>query len=154
MRCYIWGTNNHEDRSMEGMGVACFAIPDWGLQFRAAQDGNASVCETAALLALLRFAEGNPKVFEGHNLEIYSDSSQFVEQLTGQASVDPTLVKSHLLIRSLREKIRFELSWIPSDQNRAIEGILDLPPLKTHFQIQHSSPQATSPTAPSRRLKP
>lgn len=152
MRCYIWGTNNCEDRAQAGKGVASFAIPDWGLQFRVVQDGNASICEAAALLALLRFAENNPKVFESQKLEIYSDSSQFVEQLNGRVPVDPSLKTAYLAIRSLREKLRFELLWVPTDQNRAIEGILDLPPLKANFQIQHSNSPKKSSSAPSRRL--
>lgn len=151
MRCYIWGTNNRELRTEDGKGVACFAIPDWGLQFRAAQDGNAATSEYAALLALLRFVESNPRVFEGQSLEVFTDASQLVEQVNGRLPVHPLQLKPHLLIRSLREKIRFELSWVPPDQNRAIDGILDLPPLKTKIEVQTGAPAKQLPHPPPRR---
>ncbi len=153
MRCYIWGSNNHEDRGHVSRGVSCFAIPDWGLQFRAVQDGNASICEAAALLGLLRFVENNPKVFEGERLEIHTDASLLIEQLSGQLPVEPSLLKPITIIRALREKIRFELAWVPPDQNRAIEGVLDLPPLKTKFQIQHTAPAKKPVDLPSHRFK-
>ncbi len=154
MRCYIWGTNNREDRTEEGKGVACFAIPDWGLQFRVVQDGTAATCEAAALIALLRFAENNPKLFEGQLLEVLSDASLLVEQLNGRMSIDSLQVKPLLMIKALREKIRFELSWVPPDQNRAIEGILDLPPLKAKISIEHTPPLRKAPASPPRRSKP
>jgi hypothetical protein len=152
MRCYIWGTNNREDRSEAGRGAACFVIPDWGLQFRVAQEGSTLVCEFAALLALLRFAENNPKAFEGQRLEILTDASQLVEQVNGRAPLDPAQQPVMTLIRSIRERIRFELSWVPPDQNRAIDGVLELPPLKTKFEIQHTSISKRPPQAPSRRF--
>lgn len=152
MRCYIWGTNNCENRAEAGSGAACFVIPDWGLQFRAAQEGSAIVCELAALLALLRFAENNPKVFEGQRLEILTDASQLVEQLNGRAPLDPSHQRSFALIRSLRERVRFEIAWVPTEQNRAIDGVLDLPPLKTKFQIQHTAVSKRSPEPPGRRF--
>ena len=152
MRCYIWGSNNHEDRTQEGRGVSCFAIPDWGLQFRAVQDGNASTCEAAALIGLLRFVENNPKVFEGERVEVLTDASQLVEQLTGKLAVDPSMTKTIAIILSFRQRIRFELTWVPPNQNRAIEGVLDLPPLQTKFQIQHSAAIKKSADHPFRRF--
>jgi hypothetical protein len=151
MRCYIWGTNNREDRTEEGKGVACFAIPDWGLQFRGAQEGTAATCEATALLALLRFAEDNPKIFEGRSLDVYSDASQLIEQLNGRMPLDPVVIKVILAIRSLREKIRFELTWVPPDQNQAIDGILDLPPLKSKLHIDQSAVSRQSPAVNPRR---
>jgi len=152
MRCHVWGTNNHEDRTQEGRGVACFAIPDWGLQFRAAQDGTAMLCEYASMLALLRFVENNPKVFEGQKFEILSDSSQLVEQLHGRLPVEPPQLKAWTLIRAVREKIHFELSWVPPEQNQAIAGVLDLPLLKTRLLIQHTAIPKKPPDSPSRRF--
>lgn len=152
MRCYIWGTNNCENRAEAGRGAACFVIPDWGLQFRAAHEGSAIVCELAALLALLRFVENNPKVFETQRLEVLTDASQLVEQLNGRAPLDPSHQSSFALIRSLRERVRFEITWIPAEQNRAVDGVLDLPPLKMKFQIQHTTVSKRSPEAPGRRF--
>lgn len=147
MRCHVWGTNNEIDRTTNGRGVACFAIPDWGLQFRAAQDGTALLCEYAALLALLRFVENNPKVFEDQRIEILSDSFQLVEQLAGRITVNPAELKPWTLIRAARDRMQFELTWVPTEQNQAKVGILDLPPLKSDFQISHA-PTPRKPSGP------
>lgn len=152
MRCYIWGTNNRENRAEVGRGAACFVIPDWGLQFRVAHAGGTLECEFAALLALLRFVENNPKAFEGQRLEVLTDASQIVEHVNGRAPLDQAQQPTIALIRSIRERIRFELSWVPTDQNRAIDGVLELPPLKTKFEIQHTSISKRPLQAPTRRF--
>lgn len=152
MRCYIWGSNKSHDRAHYSRGVSCFAIPDWGLQFRAVQDGNASTCETAALVGLLRFIENNPKVFEGERIEVFTDASQLVEQLGGQAAIEPQLRSAYSQIRSIRERIRFDLSWVPPEQNRAIDGVLELPPLKAKFEIQHTALPKKRTDSPTRRF--
>jgi hypothetical protein len=81
-----------------------------------------------------------------------TDASQLVEQVNGRAPLDPAQQPVMTLIRSIRERIRFELSWVPPDQNRAIDGVLELPPLKTKFEIQHTSISKRPPQAPSRRF--
>lgn len=138
MRCYIWGSNNRDNRSETGRGVACFVIPDWGIQFRAVHFGDAFACECAALKALLRFAEENPKLFERERIEALTDASQLIEQLNGRASIGPIHEQLLASIRALRERVKFELAWVPPEQNRAILGVLELPPLKRKFKIEHS----------------
>ncbi len=132
----------------------CFVIPDWGLQFRAAHDGDAITCELAAVLALIRFAESNPKVFEDGRIEILTDSMLVVDSILGRASLDETRTSQIVQIRAIRERTGFEINWIPTAQNRAIEGILDLPPLKTKYKIDHTNAQRLSPRdAAQRRSK-
>lgn len=149
MRCYIWGTNNRTDRAQRGRGVASFAIPDWGLQYRVAQDGTATVCEYAALLALLRFVEDNPKAFEGQRLEVLTDAGALIEHLNQRMPVGPEELKVWTLVRALKEKVPFELSWVAPEQNRAITGVLDMAPLKMNIQIQTGSrPRKSPPFSP------
>ncbi len=130
MRCYFWGTNNHAERDHRGNGVLSFAIPDWGVQFRAAQAGTATECEYGGLLALLHFVVTNPRVFEKMNLEILSDAAAVVYQVNRQTPVPPAEARQWALVRRLRDKRPFDLIWIPSEQNPAIHGVLDLAPLK------------------------
>lgn len=142
MRCYFWGTNNRKDRDERGRGVISFAIPDWGVQFRAAQPGNATECEYAALLALLRFIESNNTPFEGVGLQIYSDAAAVVYQVNRNSEVPPEQVRQWALARRVRSHRPFDLGWVPRDQNRAFDNLLNLAPitLKTslHFPVMEA----------------
>lgn len=135
MRCYFWGTNNHAERDQRGSGVLSFAIPDWGVQFRSAHAGTATECEYGGLLALLHFVGTNPRVFEKITLEILSDAAAVVYQVNRKTPVPPAEARHWALVRRLRERRPFDLIWIPSEQNPAIHGVLDLAPLKmkTHL---------------------
>ncbi|MBI3872605.1 MAG: hypothetical protein HY304_05970 [candidate division Zixibacteria bacterium] len=145
MRCYFWGTNNLPHRDQGGRGLACFAIPDWGVQFRTAHEGTASECEYTALLSLLRFVGANPKVFEGKRLEILSDAAALVEQVNRRLPSTPAEAKSLTLVRALRDRIPFDLLWIPPDQNRAIQGVLGLAPLRTKIPLEFAPHDRPSP---------
>jgi hypothetical protein len=138
MRCYFWGTSNEMDRSRSGHGVISFAIPDWGLQYRAAQVGTAAECEFAALLALLRFTQSNPRLFEGKTLELFTDAVTLVYQLNRQAAAGLAETKLLTLVRAVRQRIPFKLAWVPSEQNAAIQGVLDLAPLSMSAPITYS----------------
>ena len=138
MRCYIWGTNNLEDRREPGRGVIAFVLPDWGIQYRAASVGSALGCEYGALLAFLQFARDNPKVFEGQRVEICSDSVAMVEQVSRRIPVGPAELKDWTLVRTLRTHVPFDLVWIPPDQNRAIEGVLDLAPRRDRIELRQT----------------
>ena len=139
MRCYFWGTNNLSVRDKRGRGVASFTIPDWGVQFRTAHEGTASECEYAALLALLRFVENNPRVFEGKKLEVFSDAVALVQKVNRRVPPEPAEAKSLALVRVFRNRIPFELAWVPPEQNCAIRGVLDLAPLNTKTPIQYTT---------------
>ena len=138
MRCYFWGTNNQPDRNGRGRGVISFAIPDWGLQYRAAQEGTAAECEFAALLALLRFTQSNPRLFEGKTLELFTDAVTLVYQLNRQAAASPAETKLLALVRAVRQRIPFKLAWVPIEQNAAIQGVIDLAPLTMNAPITYA----------------
>ncbi|HUU46976.1 MAG TPA: hypothetical protein VM118_14710 [Acidobacteriota bacterium] len=149
MRCFFWGTNNLPDRDVRGAGITSFAIPDWGVQFRAAQFGTATECEYGALLALLAFIEKNPKVFEGVKLELYSDAAAVIYQVNRRNPVPPAEARFWALVRRFRVKRPFELCWVPRDQNRAHEGILGVAPLKLDGDLKFPAIEpARSPLRP------
>lgn len=135
MRCYIWGTNNREDRDSVGDGIVSFAIPDLGIQFRSRHPGNAAECEYVALLGLINFANNNPKLFESHQVEVYTDAVALVYQLNRKAMVPPALERHARVVQTFREKNRFSVGWVPRDENRAFTGVLDLAPIRTKTNI-------------------
>jgi len=138
MRCYFWGINNQSDRNRRGRGIISFAIPDWGVQFRAAQAGTAAECEYTALLSLLRFIETNPRVFEEKRLVICTDAVALVYQVNRKLPVGPGEAKMSELVRTLRNRISFELVWVPTEQNCAINGVLDSAPLTLKNPITYA----------------
>ncbi|MEW5701868.1 MAG: hypothetical protein AB1792_06530 [Candidatus Zixiibacteriota bacterium] len=154
MRCYFWGTNNRTDRAQRGRGVISFAIPDWGVQFRAAQIGTASECEYSALLSLLRFVENNPRVFEGKKLAICTDAAALVYQVNRKLPVAPSEVNLWERVTTWRDRVPFELVWVPSEQNAAIGGVLDLAPMTLKKPLSHThldlknTPDKQSPGSP------
>jgi len=145
MRCYFWGTNNRPLREERALGVVSFAIPDWGVQFRAARTGDATECEYAALLALLRFVENNKSAFEGTRLEFYTDASAVVYQVNRHTPVLPAQARQWSLARRLRTLFPFELGWIPKEQNRAFSGVLELAPYQMKRSLQY--PKLDPPSA-------
>ena len=150
MRCYFWGCNNLQDRDTRGNGITSFAIPDWGVQYRAAQFGTATECEYGAFLALLQFVEKNPKIFEGMKLEIFTDASAVVYQVNRQSPVPPAEARFWAVVRRFRSKRPFELCWVPQDQNRACGGVLDLAPFKMKDKLVFPR---LEPKTPIRELK-
>jgi hypothetical protein len=89
-------------------------------------------------LAFLRFAQDNPKVFEGQRIEVCSDSVAMVEQISRRLPVGPAELKDWTLVRALRSHVPFDLVWIPPEQNRAIEGVLDLAPRRDRIELAQS----------------
>ena len=138
MRCYFWGSNNCAGRRRRGSGVISFAIPDWGVQYRARQTGTAAECEYAALVALLRFVDTNRKVFESKRLEFCTDAAALEHEIDGQAT-GRGMVKVLETIRAIRERIPFELFWIPAEQNAAIAGVLDLAPFALQSPLRYTA---------------
>ena len=155
MRCYFWGTNNRADRAQRGRGVISFAIPDWGVQFRAAQVGTASECEYGALLSLLRFVETNPKVFEGKKLAVCTDAVALIYQMNRRLPVGSAEASMWERVSAVRHRLPFELVWVPAEQNAAIGGVLDLAPVTLKNPITHAhldpkrTPDKQSPGSPS-----
>ncbi|MEW5876197.1 MAG: hypothetical protein AB1752_13590 [Candidatus Zixiibacteriota bacterium] len=144
MRCYIWGTNNREERDTVADGIVSFAIPDLGIQFRSRHPGTASECEYVALLGLINFANNNHKLFEQHQLEVYTDAVALVYQLNRKAIVPPALERHARVVQTYRDKHRFSIGWVPKDENRAFTGVLDLAPLKTKTRIELGSADPTN----------
>ncbi|MBI5866718.1 MAG: hypothetical protein HZB43_00240 [candidate division Zixibacteria bacterium] len=143
MRCYTWGTNNSENRDQANNGVVSFAIPDLGIQFRAAYRGTAVECEYLALMALLNFAVTNPKLFERQKLDIFTDAVLPVYQVNRKAPVPTSAERYIRMIQRFRTSHQLTLGWVHKEQNPAFTGVLDLPPLKTKSKIALNTPDTS-----------
>ena len=153
MRCYVWGSNNKSQRDDVGNGIISFAIPDFGIQFRSRHPGTAAECEYVALLGLLNFANNNPRLFERHTLEVYTDAVSLVYQVNRKAAVPSSLDRHVKIIDLFRERHKLSIGWVPREENRAFTGVLDLAPLKTDAKISLASvdqraPRESSPPSP------
>ena len=150
MRCYVWGSNNKPQRDDVGNGVISFAIPDFGIQFRARHPGTAAECEYVALLGLLNFANNNPKLFERHTLEVYTDAVSLVYQVNRKAAVPAPLARHVKIIDLFRERHKLSIGWVPRDENRAFTGVLDLAPVKskTNITLAAVDPRAAQENQP------
>ena len=151
MRCYTWGTNNSENRDQPGNGILSFAIPDLGVQYRAAHVGTASECEYLAIMALLNFVNDNPKIFTRQKVEIYTDAVLPVYQVNRKAPVPASVERYCKAIQRLRLQSQLTVGWVPKEQNLAFIGVIDLPPLKTQTKIAVGP--SDQPAGRSRRVQ-
>lgn len=144
IKCFVAVKTNHQDKYLRQKGLISFAIPDLGVLFRTSSLGSHYELEYVSLLSLLRFIEVNRAAFEKQKIDIYSTSSLLVYQVNQNAFCEKELEKHKNLAIAYKNILNFSLSWIPRSENRAENGMLDLPPLKNSFKMNFSfdsSPQ-------------
>jgi len=106
--------------------VVSFYIPEIGVRFKA--PFNAVDCEHshwASLLALLEFIDSNQKYFENHTFRIYGNNLAVINRVNGLEKLPPRYAPLMAKTVQYREKYRFSLDWIPTDQNSAIAPLFD-----------------------------
>jgi len=130
IKCFITAKTNSQDKSVRQNGLVSFAIPDWGILFRAFCVGSYYQLEYMSLLSLLRFVELNRPAFENQKIDIYSTSSILVYQVSQNAFCQKEIAKHKNLVIAYKNIIDFSINWIPQSENRAESGMMDLPPLK------------------------
>jgi len=130
LRCFIAAKVKHPDKILRQNGLVSFAIPDLGILFRASFFGSYYELEYMSLLSVLRFIELNRAVFENHKIDIYSTSSILVYQVDQKAFCQKELEKHKNLAVAYKSILNFSLRWVPQSENKAENGMLDLPPLK------------------------
>ena len=108
------------DKSM----LVCFSIPEAGISFKAPFAGEELHTEYASLLTLLEFIELNRKMFEGKELNIYSDNLDLIGQINDKTC---QYEYSQLLSKTLEYKAKFTFSigWVPKGQNPAVRNLFD-----------------------------
>lgn len=123
MKCYFYShcLSNPECR---GPGVVSFVVPELKISFRAKYMGTEIECRYAALLALLEFADINPRLFKEKILQIYSDSQPVVGQVNMQLNCARELEPFLNRALAYKEKVPYSLNWIRLRENPAFDPSL------------------------------
>jgi hypothetical protein len=137
MRCYFHGSVNGRDQLARQIGTVSFAIPDLGVIFRSRWNGNLIECQYAALLSLLKFIENNNKAFNDEEVEILSDASVVIYQLTKDTFILKSIEPFYRLVQSYKLKFPFKVKWIPDRENSAYTGLQNTPPMKPSVEINY-----------------
>ena len=138
IKCYIAAKTNLRDRSIRQNGLISFAIPDLGILFRVRGLGSHYELEYLSLFSLLRFIDLNRSAFDNHKINIYSASSLLVYQVNQNAFCQKEVEKHKNLAVAYKNTLKFSLSWIPESENKAENGMLDLPPPKEALKMDLS----------------
>ncbi len=126
MNCYFYGSNLHPEKLVRQKGIISFAIPDYGVMFRAQYEGNRYECEYQAGIALIRFLQLNQAHFAGKGVKLLTDSPIVVYQVNNKLSAAGNLERLRDIIMYYKRRLGFELKWIPTKMNRAEMGLDDL----------------------------
>ncbi len=97
-----------------------FLIPELDITFHSRFPGTATECEYAALLALLEFADINPRLFKNKILEIFVSNEQVVGQVNNILCCNETVRAFHTRTMQYKRKIAFSLNWVRPRDNPAI----------------------------------
>lgn len=135
MKCYFYGYCLPDENGLSDDCITSFAIPDLGVYFRTRRKGARFECEYLALLTLLEFLNVNAEMVQGQKFDILGDSAVIAYQLTNKMPVASKLIPYLQQVRDYRNKINFEVSWLPHALNRAAQSIPTLPPLKVKFNF-------------------
>ncbi len=119
MKCFVITNRRNEPHVRENCSVG-FLIPEVDISFQARFLGTAVECEYAALLALLEFADLNPRLFKNKILEIFGSDQHVVGQVNNILHCDEFARPFHSRTMQYKRKIAFSLSWIPPSDNPAL----------------------------------
>lgn len=135
MRCYFSVKPESTVKSNKEKVLISFVIPDLGVLFRTHYRGEVDECTYISLLKLLKFIASNPKVFENQKTEILSHDPQIVYQVNQKTPCDERLEKLNGLALMYKEKLKYSLNWVPLKENKAENGILDQPQIKSEIPL-------------------
>jgi len=124
MECFFGSYKRGQEDGIDDR-LVCFSIPDAGIVFKAPFTGDELHTEYASLLTLMEFIELNQKLFDGKELEIYSDNVRLVNQINKLEACQYEF--SELLRKALeyKKKYKFNLGWIPRGANPSTGLLFD-----------------------------
>jgi hypothetical protein len=135
IKCFISAKTLQQDKEKKQNGLIGFAIPDLGVLFKTRYFGSHYELEYVSLLVLLRFIELNSKAFENLKLHVLCSSPLLVYQLSERTLCQKEVERHRNLALTYKRKFGFSLSWVPEGENRAQNGVIDLPALKNSFNF-------------------
>jgi hypothetical protein len=118
------------------VGLTGYAIPDLGVIFRSRHTGSLYDCQYAGLLALLKFIDANRKELGDYQFEILSDSALVVYQVAHRKFVTAELASYYATAINYKNKVDYRISWVPRQENIAITGLCETPPLKGGIDLK------------------
>ena len=144
MKCFVSVKTLLRDKERKQNGLISFAIPDLGVLFKTRKFGSHHQLEYKGLLALLRFVELNHKSFPNQKLNVLSSSPLLVYQMNENSLCQREVERDRNLALAYKRKLKFSLSWVPGVENRAENGMMDLPPLKNSLDLKFEDLQKKS----------
>lgn len=126
MECYFAARELPRTTVDGKSSVVMFYIPEVGIRFKAPFAGvDKDHSDLASMLALLEFIDSNQKYLPNKTYQLYGDNLELIRQLNGEAEprgeFEPLLDKAG----QYRHKYRFSLHWVSSEENEAIDPLLD-----------------------------
>ena len=135
VKCFISVKTLQQNKEKKQNGLISFAIPDLGILFKERYFGSHYELEYISLLTLLRFIEKNYKAFENQKINVLCSSPLLVYQISENTFCQKEVKPHRNLALAYKTKLKFSLSWVPESQNRAQNGMIDVPPLKNSFDF-------------------
>jgi len=83
-----------------------------------------------------QFIETNKKAFKKCEIQILSDASVVVYQLTKDSFILKSIEPYYRLVQTYKSKFSFVIRWLPENENPAYSGIISSPPMKPTIDIQ------------------
>ena len=126
MHCYFGSSRSDYYQSNGKSSVVMFHIPDIGIRFKAPFAGvDRDHSDLASLLALLEFIDKNQNYFANNTYQLYGDNLNVINQVNGQSESREEFEHLLKMASDYRDKYRFSLEWIPSNENSAFESLFD-----------------------------
>lgn len=144
MKCFVSVKMLLKDKEKKQNGLISFAIPDLGVLFKTRDFGFHYELEYKSLLALLRFIETNDKAFRNQKLSVLCSSPLLIYQMNENSLCQKEVEPDRNLALAYKRKLGFALSWVPEIENRALNGMMDLPPLKNSLDLKFDHLQKKS----------
>jgi hypothetical protein len=136
IQAFFFGTSFGERINGKPVGLTGFAIPDLGVVFRTRHSGSLHECQYIGLLALLKFINDNQKQLCNYQFEILSDSTLVVYQISHRKFFTSELAPFYAAAIDYKSKINYKISWVPRQENIAITGLCETPPLKSDLDLK------------------
>ena len=126
MECYFGSQSLPDGNELDKTAVVSFSIPEIGIRFKAPFKGiDNNHSDFASFLALLEFIDSNQKYFSNHTYQIYGTNLSVINQINKREKLDEQFLPLFEQACSFKEKYKFSLEWVPSQDNLACDDLFD-----------------------------
>lgn len=126
MECYFGSQSLPYGNELDKTAVVSFSIPEIGIRFKAPFKGiDTNHSDFASFLALLEFIDSNQKYFSNHTYQIYGNNLSIINQINKREQIDEQFLPLYEQACLFKEKYKFSLEWIPTQDNLAGYDLFD-----------------------------